>query len=96
VGGILPFGAHSDPVFRIKLPTKLSATRCQNRQPNELSHHENLVSYNSSDITVLILKIIREMRQKIRMDSSYGSTCGLIILLLENTRQYAEHNGYGA
>lgn len=30
VGGILPFGPHTDPVFRVKLPTKLSATRCEN------------------------------------------------------------------
>jgi hypothetical protein len=36
VGGILPFGAHTDtdPVFRIKLSTKLSATRCQNQHDN--------------------------------------------------------------
>lgn len=58
VGGNLPFGEHTDPVFRIKLPTKLPATRCQNHQDNRMN------SSNSSDITVLILKIILEMRQK--------------------------------
>ena len=35
------------------------------------------------------------MRQKIRLDSPNGRTCGLMILLLETTRKYPEHNGDG-
>lgn len=49
VGGILHFGAHTGPVFRINLPTKLSATRCQNQQYNRI---------NSSVLRTLYLAVV--------------------------------------
>jgi len=51
VGGIVPFGAHTDPVFKIKLATKLSATRCQNQQDKRMNSSVMRTSY----LTIVVL-----------------------------------------